>query len=517
MSRSPFFLPSPQDDSPQYLEDLATGYWFSLALFTAVETGLFGLLDPCGMSLDELAPSLGFALRGARRLLDALCAMGLLVRDGDKFFNSKVSGTYLVAGKEYYQGDSILWRKDLVGDWGGLLNCLKTGRRIVPDTSQEDAEKQHVRISRYIRAMDQVARAKAREMLQLFEGMSLEGEILDAGAGSGAIGAHFLDRFPGLKATFMDIPEVIDHTRGFVAQTALGERVRFCGANILEPWPFGRDAFSLIILSNIIHAYSEEELPHILSEAARSLTGKGTIVIHDFFFEHFPVKSALFDLHMFINTYNGRVFSWHPVKETLEQAGLYATDLIPFETDTGLIVASKDEEVLHTLRVDKKERLLSRVRSLGFRNVVVVPAAEVCVPDWTALRCRFGCAHFGAPSCPPHGPTPEATRSVLKDYSCALIVEGEPPTRAFQLMVLAAEREAFLSGFYKAFAYWAGPCSLCPTCASDGTCRNTKDARPSMEGAGIDVFETVRRAGLEVRTLRRTDDFVEYFGLILLE
>jgi hypothetical protein len=38
-----------------------------------------------------------------------------------------------------------------------------------------------------------------------------------------------------------------------------------------------------------------------------------------------------------------------------------------------------------------------------------------------------------------------------------------------------------------------------------------------MEGAGIDVFETVKRAGLGVRTLDEEDAFVKYFALILLE
>jgi hypothetical protein len=38
-----------------------------------------------------------------------------------------------------------------------------------------------------------------------------------------------------------------------------------------------------------------------------------------------------------------------------------------------------------------------------------------------------------------------------------------------------------------------------------------------MEGAGIDVFETVKRAGLTIRTLNEGDAFVKYFALILLE
>jgi hypothetical protein len=38
-----------------------------------------------------------------------------------------------------------------------------------------------------------------------------------------------------------------------------------------------------------------------------------------------------------------------------------------------------------------------------------------------------------------------------------------------------------------------------------------------MEGCGIDVYETVRRAGLSLRTLQDRRDYVKYFALLLLE
>ena len=513
----PFLHHDPQDNGPQYLEDLATGYWFSLVFFQAVEAGIFSLLEPAGKTLDEIASLLGFGREGLERFLRVLCSMGLMIHDNGRYFNSNMSCRYLVAGKEAYQGDSILWRRDLLERWAGLENCLRANGRALDGSIGETPEEEHGRIIRYLQAMDAVARTKAGEMVPLFEASALEGEMLDAGAGSGAVAAAFLDHFPSLRATFMDIPEVIGHTVAFVAARGLTERAAFCAANMLDGWPVEKECFSAVILSNIIHAYSETELPHILSEAAACLNESGVIIIHDFFFEHFPEKSALFDLNMFINTYNGRVFSWRRVREELEKMRLHATGLIPFETDTGLIVASKDERRLSRLRVGKKESLVSKIGALGFRSVLPIAVEQIHVPDWAVLRCRFGCAHFGKPSCPPHAHSPEKTRSLLKDYAHALLLEGEPPTRDFQKRVLAAEREAFLAGFYKAFAYWAGPCSICPSCAEDGTCQNTKDSRPSMEGAGIDVFETVKRAGLGVRTLDEEDAFVKYFALILLE
>ena len=52
-----------------------------------------------------------------------------------------------------------------------------------------------------------------------------------------------------------------------------------------------------------------------------------------------------------------------------------------------------------------------------------------------------------SPHCPPNSPSPEKTREIVKDYKHALLLQGEPPTRTFQLRVLQAEREAFKSRF----------------------------------------------------------------------
>lgn len=517
MNRVPYIGRNPQDAGPQYLEDLATGYWFSFSLFTAVETGLFSLLEPQGKSLDEITTGLGFTPEASERFLNALCLMGLLVRDGSQFFNSRLAGQYLVGGKDDYQGDSVLWRKNLLEHWSGIKECLMAGGKILKGNEQEDPSVLSQRRSKYLLAMDSVAKTKVKEMLPLFEGDPPKGEMLDVGAGSGAVAAGFLKRFPSLRATLLDIPEVLAHTRNFVRDRGMVGRAELVPANILDVWPVEKARYDVVMLSNIIHAYSEKELPHILSEAQRCLKEEGILIIHDFFFEQAPEKAALFDLNMLINTYNGRVFSGRYVAQELERLKLHMTSLIPLGSDTALIIASKKEEVLARIGVDKKVLLAARIRALGFKNVLPVPAGTVHVPGWTDMRCGFGCNHYGKPGCPPHAPLSEKTKSLLDDFTYALLLEGEPPTREFQMRVLRAEKEAFKAGFYKAFSYWAGPCSLCRSCAEDGVCRNTKNARPSMEGAGIDVFETVRRAGLSLKTLSTKDDFVRYFGLVLLE
>jgi predicted metal-binding protein/2-polyprenyl-3-methyl-5-hydroxy-6-metoxy-1,4-benzoquinol methylase len=505
-----------QDVGPQYLEDLATGYWFSEVLYTAVDTEIFTLLEPEGKTLDEIAGVLNFSIGGLERFLYALGAMGLLIFNGSHYFNTKLSREYLVIDTENYQGDSILWRKELASSWQGLTECLKTGGRVNFGSAQQEPQRLDI-IRKYIKAMDCVAKTKVREILPFFEGLSLEGKILDVGAGSGAITAGFLNKCPLMTATFMDLPEVLEYTRELMAPQRFGARASYCQANVLESWPVDKESFDLIILSNIIHAYSETEIPGLLDRASDCLKPEGLLIIHDFFLEHTPEKAALFDLNMFINTYNGRVFSSKWVMQELNRLQLYKTELIPLATDTAVIFAAKDEKILNTIHLNIKTRLIARIKALGFRETRLVSVANIHVPDWADLRCQFGCDHYGKPQCPPHSPSSSKTREVLKDYTWALLMEGEPPTKLFQKRVLQAEKEAFGAGFHKSFAYWAGPCTICDTCSTDGVCRNPRDARPSMESAGIDVFETVRRAGFNLRTLNNNSDFVKYFALLLVE
>ncbi|MCL5982471.1 MAG: DUF2284 domain-containing protein [Firmicutes bacterium] len=517
MRRLPFIDQEPGESQPQYLEDLATAYWYSEVLFTAVELEVFSLLCPGGMTADEIADALNCPIPGIERFLEALCAIGLLNRNGEIFYNSVLSGRYLVRGGPDYQGAAVLWRKCLASSWRGLAEALRAGARVDCPPSREEPERLKARRGRYVRAMDNVARSKVREIIPLFRQLELEGGILEAGAGSGAVTAGFLECFPGLKAVLLDLAGVLEYTTEMLAERGLAHRVELRPADILQRWPVERGRFTLVILSNIVHAYAEEEAAHLLACAKDALRPDGLLLIHDFFLEHRREKAALFDLNMFINTYNGKVFRGKWIEEKLSSLGLHTTGLVPLASDTAVIIAAGEQKRLAGLCLDKRGGLVVKIQELGFKGVRPVSAGDVQVAEWTGLRCRFGCGQYGTLRCPPHSPFPAKTREVLLDYSLALLLEGEPPTKNFQERVLQAEREAFLAGYYKAFAYWSGPCAVCESCAEDGLCRNPRQSRPSMEGAGIDVFETVRRAGLSLDTVKNRGGYVRYFALLLLE
>ncbi len=365
--------------------------------------------------------------------------------------------------------------------------------------------------------MDAVARTKIEEILPMFSGLKLQGDILDIGSGLGAFSVGFLKEFPVTNATLVDMEQVLEYAAETHGSRSYASRMEYRATNILEPWALPK-RYNLIILSNIVHAFGETETGHVLTEAVANLADDGLILVHDFFMEHAPEKAVLSDLNMLVNTYNGKVYAAAWVREQLDDAGLATTELIPLESDTAVLIAAKKAAVLAELHLNPVQQLAAKIQSLGFGAVKQIGIDSIEVPEWVGAKCEFGCESFGSAHCPPNCIKPEKTRAMLKNYSKCLLLQGEPPTGDFQRLVLRAERAAFKAGYYKAFSLWAGPCGICDdVCAGEDTCTNHKNARPSMEASGIDVFETVRRAGFSLQTLPEKDDYVKYFAILLLE
>jgi len=163
-------------------------------------------------------------------------------------------------------------------------------------------------------------------------------------------------------------------------------------------------------------------------------------------------------------------------------------------------------------------QFLGRARELGAVGAKLVKPADVVTGEWVRWKCTFGCGGFGSSLvCPPHTPTPSRTRAMLDEYSRAILFEAPPGSAGAKRIAAELEREIFLAGFYKALGLGAGPCRLCDECAFDDGCRYPREARPSMEACGIDVYATARKHGFSIDVVRDRDDEQHYYGLVLVE
>jgi predicted metal-binding protein len=169
------------------------------------------------------------------------------------------------------------------------------------------------------------------------------------------------------------------------------------------------------------------------------------------------------------------------------------------------------------------------VRAEGFNDFKWISGRDVQVRQWVRLKCMFGCESYGKlGTCPPSVPSIEECRQLFSEYERVLVihlaVKFENPddrhawSKKRSKELLSVEREVFLSGYHKAFLVSFNSCGLCKDCTGNREdCKNKKSARPGVDALGVDVFETVRRAGFSIEVLKDYDQEMNRYALLLVE
>lgn len=191
--------------------------------------------------------------------------------------------------------------------------------------------------------------------------------------------------------------------------------------------------------------------------------------------------------------------------------------------------------------------LLDKAAEFGADHAAIIPADQVVVDERVRLKCAVPvCQGYGNYlHCPPNTMSVGEFRETLSRYSVALVVQVESqqnsldldeaglagknaaeleailhgdPNRLLGKIVTQLEAEAFKGGYYYAAGFNGGLCLLCPECvgvSSGKSCRRPYEARPSMEGVGIDVFRTAANAGLPISM--SSHEPVRWTGLVLID
>lgn len=517
MTALPFHMADPAHTDFQYLEDLATGYWYSEVLFAAIELKLFDCLDGAGQDLDALAAASGADPRLLWRLLRVLKRLALVGEADGIWFNNPSAGQYLVASRSTFMGEFFFYRQYMKTGWQGLADRLRGDVRS-PSADDADGDDYLTRNLNYVRAMDAVSRLKAGEIVSVLGPIFRPSPILDVGGGAGALSRALIEAHPRARAVLFELPEVIQAARTLYPGSGDWSRID-CLTGDFRSYPFkAEQRYGVVLMSNFLHAYGAQEAQELLLKARGLLAQDGLLVIHDYFPDRAgraPHKGALYDLAMMLNTYNGVCHDAEEVARWLKDAGMPHVHTRDLATDSAVILAG---QAAIPDAGNGMARWVHEARALGFRTASPLNADQVVTGDWVQIKCRFGCATYGKNmKCPPQGLALSETRKMLDGYCSALLVEGAPPGRQFHQRLLRLEKRAFLAGFHKAFVFGAGPCPVCETCPTDGSCRHSDLARPAMEGSGIDVFETARNAGILLKPVRQKGHYIKYLGLLLLK
>jgi predicted O-methyltransferase YrrM len=318
---------------------LAHGFMECRIFLSAAELNLFTILTPAPVSAQQVASKIGTDTRGLTILLDALSAMGLLIKRGEAYQCSPSASRFLSVDTPDSVLPMVLHTAHLWRRWSNLTGIV----RGTPISDQQAESFQGTdELGAFIGAMDVIAKPLASQIVTAVHPGSPRA-LLDVGGASGTYTLAFLQAAPEMKATLFDRSEVIEIARRRLGEAGVLDRVTLVPGDFYQDeLPAGHD---LAFVSAIIHQNSPEQNLNLFLKVFRSLDPGGRIVIRDHVMEPgrtSPKDGALFAVNMLVSTTAGRTYTYDEIKTGLEQAGFVRIRLLrKGEHMNGLVEAFK--------------------------------------------------------------------------------------------------------------------------------------------------------------------------------
>jgi len=288
------------------------GYQRSMTLFVALRVDVFTALSGGAKDARELARMVRADPRNLAILLNALVAMGLLVKKGAKYLNAKVSDDFLAAGPRSKRS-ILLHHLDCWPDWAALEGKIRGGRKKGPEESgyQEN----------FIRGMEDNSRERAVFVAERFPLRAGE-RVLDLGGGPGTYAVEWAKRYPGAEITVFDTPETLRVTRKILKEKGVYRLIRLSEGDFQSD-PLG-GPFEFIWISQIFHAYSEKDCQTLLRKVRSAMAPGGRVAVQEFLLKESktaPPGPAFFSVHMVAVTEGGRAYSTNEIASMLKTTG----------------------------------------------------------------------------------------------------------------------------------------------------------------------------------------------------
>lgn len=314
---------------------ISGSYWQACALHAGVKLDLFTKIGDGEMSAGEIAAALDCDVRGTTALLNALSAMGLLIKEAEGYSNAEGSKSLLRRDSQRYIGYILMHHHHLVEAWARLDQAIRSGRPLEKRSAPEEEMRESFLMGMFNMAMGIAPR--------LSEELELQGRnhLLDLGGGPGTYAIHFCLKNPDLRATVYDLPTTEPFAKKTIEKFGLSDRIDFMAGDYLEDDIGG--TYDVAWLSQILHSEGPDGCQMIIDKAVASLEKGGLLMVHEFILDDTmdaPLFPALFSLNMLVNTKEGRSYSEGQIKGMLAGAGLKDIHRLPFKgpSESGILI-----------------------------------------------------------------------------------------------------------------------------------------------------------------------------------
>ena len=286
------------------------GYQKSQVLITAVELGIFKMLEEKPTSLNKIAQKLAIPERPLHSLLEALRELDMVKRNGNTLEYSATDISIQCFGEKGCIRNWTSHQGALFGLWVNLPMVIKSNKPILKKTHDINVEAyEKGLVEEYL-----LSSPKLHEVVTLSGSLTM----LDAGGGLGIYSVFAALENPSLKAVVFDRPEVIVLAKELIKQYQVESQVSTQKGDLLKDnWPGNQN---VVLVSNVLHGKSFEEAQIIVSKAFNALSPGGRILVNERI-RNFDPEASFFDLNMLLCTLDGGVRDKDEISQLVKNVG----------------------------------------------------------------------------------------------------------------------------------------------------------------------------------------------------
>ncbi|MGW4826353.1 methyltransferase [Amycolatopsis japonica] len=321
-------------------------------LYACCQLGLFELIRRRGpMDRAQIRKELRLEDRATDVLLLGATSLGLLKKNAGAYTVAAVIDDLIRAGQWDQFVDVVVFEHEIVNEGQrdfleSIVTNTNVGIRRVPGAGEglyrrlaENPRLQQV-FYRYMRSWSQLAHSHLASV-----DLGRARTLLDCGGGDAVNAIELVSRYPGLRATVVELPESAVYTRAAIAESPDAARLDVLEGDMFEiALPTG---FDCVLFSHQLVIWTLEENITLLTKAYHALAPGGTVIILNSMSNDEgdgPIFAAL-DSAYFASmpAEGGMIYSWAQHEQCLQAAGFGQVRRISGYgwTPHGVIVATK--------------------------------------------------------------------------------------------------------------------------------------------------------------------------------
>jgi hypothetical protein len=258
---------------PVPLIDLSFGVLKARMIMAGVKLGVFNALAREAHTPESLAATIKADASCLELLLRSLVHAGYLQLDGARYSLSKLARQTMVDGAAREMTGFALWHYTQWEFIEHLETLIQTGQGVDFHVTMSDAEAW----GHYQKAMLEVARFDAPVLAKHVPVRQGATRLLDLAGSHGLMGATVARKHPGLSCTVIDLPAALHHARHLAQKEGHADIVEHRPGNIVTD-DLGT-GWDVVLLSNILHHFTPENVRAIMRRAFNALGRDGTVAI----------------------------------------------------------------------------------------------------------------------------------------------------------------------------------------------------------------------------------------------